>query len=224
MADRIDPRVSIGHVHLKVADLDRALAFLLRRAGVRGDGPDGSLGGLSQRRRLSPSHRPEHLGEPQRTAAAAECDRPLSRGDPLSRSGGARRRAAAPGRRAMCRSTARRITASAKRSTCAIPTATASSCIGIARAISGLVPPDGSLQMTTERLDVDALLAEAAATASRRPPAATAAAAVGRDARRGSSSCARGCSRCTSRCSTMRTRRTRWIAGASVRRATCCSW
>lgn len=27
MADRIDPRVSIGHVHLKVADLDRALAF-----------------------------------------------------------------------------------------------------------------------------------------------------------------------------------------------------
>lgn len=27
MADRIDPRVSIGHVHLKVADLDRAVSF-----------------------------------------------------------------------------------------------------------------------------------------------------------------------------------------------------
>ena len=27
MADPIDPRVEIGHVHLKVADLDRALAF-----------------------------------------------------------------------------------------------------------------------------------------------------------------------------------------------------
>ncbi|HEX4565311.1 MAG TPA: VOC family protein [Vicinamibacterales bacterium] len=27
MADRIDPRVEIGHVHLKVANLDRALAF-----------------------------------------------------------------------------------------------------------------------------------------------------------------------------------------------------
>jgi catechol 2,3-dioxygenase len=27
MADRIDPRVSIGHVHLKVSDLDRAIAF-----------------------------------------------------------------------------------------------------------------------------------------------------------------------------------------------------
>jgi catechol 2,3-dioxygenase len=27
MADRIDPRVEIGHVHLKVADLERALAF-----------------------------------------------------------------------------------------------------------------------------------------------------------------------------------------------------
>ncbi|HEY7059554.1 MAG TPA: VOC family protein [Vicinamibacterales bacterium] len=33
MADRIDPRVSIGHVHLKVANLDRALAFY---AGVLG--------------------------------------------------------------------------------------------------------------------------------------------------------------------------------------------
>ena len=27
MADPIDPRVDIGHIHLKVADLDRALAF-----------------------------------------------------------------------------------------------------------------------------------------------------------------------------------------------------
>src|SRR5919198_6297533 len=27
MADRIDPRVTIGHIHLKVADLDRSLAF-----------------------------------------------------------------------------------------------------------------------------------------------------------------------------------------------------
>jgi len=27
MADRIDPRVDLGHVHLKVADLDRALDF-----------------------------------------------------------------------------------------------------------------------------------------------------------------------------------------------------
>jgi catechol 2,3-dioxygenase len=33
MADPIDPRVDIGHVHLKVADLDRALAFY---AGVLG--------------------------------------------------------------------------------------------------------------------------------------------------------------------------------------------
>ena len=27
MPEPIDPRVGIGHVHLKVADLDRALAF-----------------------------------------------------------------------------------------------------------------------------------------------------------------------------------------------------
>jgi len=33
MADPIDPRVDIGHIHLKVADLDRALAFY---AGVLG--------------------------------------------------------------------------------------------------------------------------------------------------------------------------------------------
>jgi catechol 2,3-dioxygenase len=33
MADSIDPRVSIGHVHLKVADLERAIAFY---AGVLG--------------------------------------------------------------------------------------------------------------------------------------------------------------------------------------------
>ena len=31
----IDPGVSIGHVHLKVADLDRALGVLLRRARLR---------------------------------------------------------------------------------------------------------------------------------------------------------------------------------------------
>ena len=30
MVYRIDPRVDIGHVHLKVADLDRAVAFLSR--------------------------------------------------------------------------------------------------------------------------------------------------------------------------------------------------
>ncbi len=33
----IDPGVRIGHVHLKVADLERALALLLRRARLRAD-------------------------------------------------------------------------------------------------------------------------------------------------------------------------------------------
>src|SRR5258708_3070328 len=33
MADPIDPRVDIGHIHLKVADLDRAIGFY---AGVLG--------------------------------------------------------------------------------------------------------------------------------------------------------------------------------------------
>jgi hypothetical protein len=33
----IDPGARIGHVHLKVSDLDRALAFLLRSARVSAD-------------------------------------------------------------------------------------------------------------------------------------------------------------------------------------------
>ena len=37
MADPIDPRVDIGHVHLKVADIDRALAFYTGVLGLRGD-------------------------------------------------------------------------------------------------------------------------------------------------------------------------------------------
>ena len=74
----------IGHVHLKVADLDRALAFycdvlgfeLIQRMGE---------GGLPLGRRLPPPHRAQHLGEQGRLAAAARHHRALSRRDPLSR-------------------------------------------------------------------------------------------------------------------------------------------
>ena len=31
----IDPRVRIGHIHLKVADIDRALAFMRAHVGRR---------------------------------------------------------------------------------------------------------------------------------------------------------------------------------------------
>ena len=59
----IDPGVRIGHVHLKVADLDRALGFYcgvlgfeLKRATARRR--------LSSRGRLSSPYRSQHLGEP----------------------------------------------------------------------------------------------------------------------------------------------------------------
>ena len=68
----------------------------------------------SQRRRLSPSHRPEYLGEPQRPAAARGDDGAVSRGHPLSRSRGARRRAAPAGRRA--RAARRRVRSRRQRS------------------------------------------------------------------------------------------------------------
>ena len=74
----IHPDVRIGHVHLKVADLERALALLSRCARVRADAAIRPGRGVHLRRRLSPPHRAEHLGEPRRLAAAAGHDRPVS--------------------------------------------------------------------------------------------------------------------------------------------------
>ena len=63
----VDPGTRIGHVHLKVADLERALAFYCGVLGFE----------LTQRygeqaafvcRRLPPPHWPQHLGEPRRAA------------------------------------------------------------------------------------------------------------------------------------------------------------
>ena len=65
----IDPGVRIGHVHLKVADIDCALTFhcgvlgfSLRRAWLPIDAAPGAASGLYFRWRLSPSHRTQHLG------------------------------------------------------------------------------------------------------------------------------------------------------------------
>ena len=46
-AEPIPPGIPIGHVHLKVADLERALAVLLRRLGFE-------LTSARRRRRFSP--------------------------------------------------------------------------------------------------------------------------------------------------------------------------
>ena len=67
----IDPGVDIGHVHLKVADLDRALDFYCGVLGFELQQRIRRRGGLRLRRRLSPPHRPQHLALEGRPAAAA---------------------------------------------------------------------------------------------------------------------------------------------------------
>ena len=79
----IDPRVDIGHVHLKVANLDRALRVLLRRARLRASGRASVRAScVRQRGRLSSPHWPEYVGKRRwRFAATAGHDGPLSRRD-----------------------------------------------------------------------------------------------------------------------------------------------
>jgi len=67
--------VRIGHIHLKVADLQRALDFY---CGVLGfELTTAGRRRLHLRRRLSSSYRPQHLGEQRRLSPAARFDRPL---------------------------------------------------------------------------------------------------------------------------------------------------
>ena len=71
--------VRVGHVHLKVADLDRALGFYRDVLGFEVTARYGQLGGVPVGRRLSPSYRPQHLGKPRGPVAGTRFDRPLSR-------------------------------------------------------------------------------------------------------------------------------------------------
>ena len=124
----IDPRVDIGHVHLKVADLDRALDVLARRARLRRHAPPTATGRVPLRRRLPPPHRAEHVGEQGRLAASRP-GRPASTTSPIRYPD---RRALADALQRLCSRpasslAAHPITASARRSTCATRTATASS-------------------------------------------------------------------------------------------------
>src|SRR6516225_9818009 len=87
----IDPGVRIGHVHLKVADIDCALTFhcgvlgfSLRRAWLPIDAAPGAASGLYFRWRLSPSHRTQHLGKPRRQSTASGQHWALSFGRALS--------------------------------------------------------------------------------------------------------------------------------------------
>ena len=76
----IHPAVRVGHVHLRVADLDRALAFYRDALGLtvtggrpRGRPAHGPPGG----RRLPPPHRPEHVRERRRDPASPGAHRAL---------------------------------------------------------------------------------------------------------------------------------------------------
>ena len=72
--------------------------LLLRHPRLRAGATLRHLGGVHLGRRLPPPHRPEHLGEPRRAAAAAAYDRPLPRRDQVYPAGRAGRRAAPAGR------------------------------------------------------------------------------------------------------------------------------
>src|SRR5580693_8389572 len=72
-----DPRVHIGHVHLKVADLERSLSFYAGILGLEVTQRMGDAAAFPLRRRLPPPHRPEHLGKPGRIPASARHHWPL---------------------------------------------------------------------------------------------------------------------------------------------------
>ena len=158
----IDPRVDIGHVHLKVADLERAIGFYRDVLGFELQLRYGeqaaflSAGGYHHHIGLNTWESKGGAPPPPRD------DRSLPRRDPLP--GPARR---SPTRSSACstpgsRSTARATTGSARRSTCATPTATGSSSTATGRARSGRSLPDGEdgVAMMLEPLDLRALLAE----------------------------------------------------------------
>ena len=93
MSTPIDPRVDIGHVHLKVADIDRALAFYRDILGFELHAAARRPGGVHLGRRIPPPPRAEHVGVARRLAAAAGHDGALSRRDPLPRPAPLARRA-----------------------------------------------------------------------------------------------------------------------------------
>ena len=83
----------MGHVHLKVAASAAGHRVLPRRPGLRADGRARGSRRVSQRRRLSPPHRCQHLGKRRRLRAAGRCRGSAPRDDRVARRGRARTRA-----------------------------------------------------------------------------------------------------------------------------------
>ena len=128
----INPGASdIGHVHLKVSDLERSLRFYCGVLGFELMQRHGRRCGVRQRRRLPSSHRlREHLGK----ALADILPRTAPRAFFILRSyiptGAHWPMLCNASFRLAYVLTARPITASVKRSICTTPTTTASNCIG----------------------------------------------------------------------------------------------
>lgn len=94
----IDPRVRIGHVHLKVADLDRALQFYCDVLGFELQQRLGTQAAFISASGYPSSHRTEHMGEQGWFAAVAGHDGFVSCRDSVSDAGFAGGRAAARAR------------------------------------------------------------------------------------------------------------------------------
>lgn len=170
MADRIDPRVDIGHIHLKVADLDRAIGFY---NGVLGFDVTSRMG--SQAAFLSAGGYHHHIGLNTWESRHGQ--------PPASGTTGLYHVAIRYPDRAALADALRRL------HDARVPLDGASD-HGVSEALYLRDPdgnglelywdrprdqwphnPDGSLQMYTHRLDVDALLEEARQPQRAQPPA-----------------------------------------------------
>ena len=137
--------MTIGHVHLRTADIDRVRAFYVDVLGfdvvaeardVPGWGTTGDMLFVVGRR-LPPPPRLQHLEVGRRRPAARRRRRPAPRRDPLPDARGPGRRAAPAAERSTGPCARSPTTARTRRSTSPTPTATTSSCAGTARSTSG---------------------------------------------------------------------------------------
>ena len=80
----IDPGVRVGHVHLKVANLNRALNFYCGVLGLELMQRIGDTAAFISAWRVSPPHRAEYLGEPEWTASGDGDDGAVSPGAGVS--------------------------------------------------------------------------------------------------------------------------------------------
>ena len=162
MPTPIHPDVRIGHVHLKVSDLECALSLFM--CGVLGFQLTLRYG--RQAAFISAGGYHHHIGlntweSLRRLTTSTGQHRIVPSGYPLPDACGVGRCFAAF---AACRHWARmvlRITGSARPSICVIPTRTVWSFIGIDRLLNGPMGMNGTLQMYTRPLDLEGLLAEA---------------------------------------------------------------